>query len=305
MSTFYQGFGLRFRSDLRLSGLARAAQGPVDLRILVGTRARDAVEATGVAPMDLAGASPGCWCFRVPDLCDYLICRGEEIHLSPLPGAQDPHVALYLMGSALGMILHQRGLFALHAATVALGDTAIAFVGDQGAGKSTLAMEMALAGHRVLGDDVVVVSHGAGRLMAEPGVTQFKLWYESIDALDLTPGPGVANRIAKFYVDNPSMEPVGPHPLGAIVELARGPAESEITAARIGRFDALDLVARHTYRPAYIDLLDRRAAHFTQSAALVSDLAIWRLTRPEGLAHLAATRAWLVENWPILIGRAE
>ncbi|MEM7177277.1 MAG: hypothetical protein AAF503_06205, partial [Pseudomonadota bacterium] len=60
MSTFYQGFGLRFRSDLRLSGLARAAQGPVDVRILVGTRARDAVEATGVAPMDLAGASPGC-----------------------------------------------------------------------------------------------------------------------------------------------------------------------------------------------------------------------------------------------------
>ncbi|MBY8976568.1 hypothetical protein KHP62_12165 [Rhodobacteraceae bacterium NNCM2] len=300
MSGHYRGFGLTIRSDLPLDGFAPAEAGPPDVEIMLGDQARAAVEATGVAPMDMAVPPGGGWCLRVPEVCDYLMRRGAEIHLSPAPGAEVGHVALYLIGSAMGMILHQRGLHPLHAATIAVEGTAIAFVGDQGAGKSTLAVTMAAAGHAVLGDDVIVVREEAGGFSVAPGATQFKLWRETVEALGLAPGPSVANRLEKFYVANEGAKGAAPCPLGAIVELRRGPAESGFAPARAAQFEALDLVARHTYRPAYVGLLDRQEAHFRQCAALIGNVPVWRLSRPGGLDRLEDTRRWLEANWSVL-----
>ena len=54
--------------------------------------------------------------------------------------------ATYLLGPVLGLLLRFRGVTCLHASAVAIGDSVIAFVGAEGAGKSTTAAAFARPG---------------------------------------------------------------------------------------------------------------------------------------------------------------
>ena len=58
-------------------------------------------------------------------------------------------VATYLLGPVLGLLLRLRGVPCLHASAVAFGDSAVAFAGSEGAGKSTTAAALASRGHAV------------------------------------------------------------------------------------------------------------------------------------------------------------
>ncbi len=55
-----------------------------------------------------------------------------------------PHAAA---GPGHGLLLHLRGMLVLHASAIGVGDQAVVFMGDKGAGKSTTAAAMIAAGH--------------------------------------------------------------------------------------------------------------------------------------------------------------
>jgi hypothetical protein len=61
------------------------------------------------------------------------------------------------------------GYLRLHAAAAELGGEAVVFVGDTGAGKSTLMLALGRAGWTVLADDDVMVRRVDGRLMGSGG----------------------------------------------------------------------------------------------------------------------------------------
>ncbi|MEM0943124.1 MAG: hypothetical protein AAGI70_04165 [Pseudomonadota bacterium] len=291
----------------RLHGLTIAAPGegipgarpggsaPADLAINFGPEA--AAQAQGAPALKMLPAPAGGWMFRVEGTAAYWMREGREIRVSPLLPMTAPKLWLFLLGSALGMALHQRGLHTLHGATLAQGDAAIAFVGDQGAGKSTLAVTLGRAGATALGDDTAAVWPGAE---VWPGPADFKLWRETAAQLEM-PGRGpVSDMVDKVYVENPGHAPDWPHRLGAVVEIAFGPPEAEISLDVIEGLAAIDLIARHAYRPEYIALLGREAQHFAQAAALAERTRVWRLTRPRELSRSGEVAAWLLNEWPRL-----
>ena len=59
--------------------------------------------------------------FEAPGIARYLIADGRTIRFQPCADhARDDHaIRVYMLGTALGVLLHQRGLFALHASGVA------------------------------------------------------------------------------------------------------------------------------------------------------------------------------------------
>jgi len=80
-----------------------------------------------------------------------------------------------LVGQVLPLVAALRGLEVIHASALSFGDRAIAIAGAPGAGKSTLALELALRGHALLAEDVVALRAEHGRVMAEPGVALVNL----------------------------------------------------------------------------------------------------------------------------------
>ena len=91
--------------------------------------------------------------------------------------------ATYLLGPVLGLLLRFRGVTCLHASAVAIGGSVIAFVGAEGAGKSTTAAAFARAGFAAVSDDVVALVEREGDFFVSPSYPHLCLWPESVEML--------------------------------------------------------------------------------------------------------------------------
>jgi hypothetical protein len=92
-------------------------------------------------------------------------------------------VIALLLGSVLGYVLRLRGTACLHACTVAVGERAIAIVGEKGAGKSTTAAALSQRQMSILSDDIAVLNDSGKNFSVQPGYPHLRLWPEAIDAL--------------------------------------------------------------------------------------------------------------------------
>ena len=91
--------------------------------------------------------------------------------------------ATYLLGPVFGFVLRLRGVTCLHASAVAVGEQAVAFVGEAGAGKSTTAAAFAKLGYSVLSDDIVALADRGDTFLVQPAYPRLRLWPESVNVL--------------------------------------------------------------------------------------------------------------------------
>jgi len=109
--------------------------------------------------------------------------EGREVWATWPGNLTTEDTATYLLGPVLGILLRLRGVTCLHASAVAFGDKAVAFVGSEGAGKSTTAAALARRGHAILSDDVVALAERDGSFFIHPAYPYLCLWPESVESL--------------------------------------------------------------------------------------------------------------------------
>ena len=126
--------------------------------------------------------------FVYDDAVEFIVDeQGSHVWAKWPNGLTIDDVSIYLLGPILGFVLRLRGTLSLHASVVELDRKAIAILGPAGAGKSTLAAAFAMAGHRVLSDDITpVLFDERGRFMAQPGYPRLRLWPDAVrSSMDL------------------------------------------------------------------------------------------------------------------------
>jgi len=113
----------------------------------------------------------------------WLESAGKEIWaIWPDPSTLED-ASSYLLGPVLGVVLRLRGVTCLHASAVALDGQAVAFVGAEGAGKSTTAAAFAREGHAVLSDDVVALTEKESGFLVVPAYPHLCLWPDAVATL--------------------------------------------------------------------------------------------------------------------------
>jgi hypothetical protein len=249
----------------------------------------------GVVPAHLEGgealnarceARPGQLLFHIADTASYLIASGREITLQRAPGASDAAVALYLLASAIGALLWQRGLFLLHGSAVVTPRGAVVFSGEQGAGKSTLLRAFLRRGYRFLSDDICAVTLREGMPWLLPAFPQVKLWADS--AARFGEEEATLRRVHpdldKFGL--PLEEQFCPtaQPLRAVYLI--GAADEALALTPLQGAAKFSALAEETYRPYYVPALGRRPEHFRQCASLAQQVEVARLARPRDLTRL-------------------
>jgi hypothetical protein len=99
------------------------------------------------------------------------------------PEAEPGDVETVLSGPIVALTLQLQGRVLLHAGAVLVEGQAVGLAGPHGAGKSTLTASLLQAGHPMLTDDILPLTHEDGRVHAHPSVPRLKLWPDSLAAL--------------------------------------------------------------------------------------------------------------------------
>jgi hypothetical protein len=229
--------------------------------------------------------------FHVPQVARFLVTDGNEVVVDLHESSTTTDAAPFLLGTAFGVLLHQREQLVLHAATVSYRGRGLALCGVTGAGKSTLAAALCRAGCDFVGDDVAAIRFdegGAPTIL--PDGRQHRLWMDAVEQLALTDrlGPPVRPCIKKFHVDPPRTATQGPTLLSAIFILrtTNTPRLVELEPA-----DAAALLRKEVYRSRPASHLGRDANLFQQIAALLGRTRVYLLDRAMDFAALDDTVA--------------
>ncbi len=287
----YIAYGLRIQSVVPLPelvpGAAPAAENEADVTIRFGK-----IDAASLGPKhelrQIYADNEQIHLFW-PGIGLFLVCKGREIIIDPAPGVDECVLRLFILGSTLAMLLHQRGDVAvLHASTVAIAGQAIAFVGAKSAGKSTMAAALHQRGHTLLTDDILAISLSTARPMVLPGYPHLKLWPDSIASMGHSPEalPRLRPELEKRGYRVTNRFASAPVPLKGIYVLGRGPA---LKIEPLRPHEALINLLPHWYGARFgPDLLQALgvSTHFSQCVALVKKVSICGLERPDHLPAL-------------------
>ncbi len=206
-----------------------------------------------------------------------------EIVLERLPGVRLGDGRIYILGTALGIFLLQRGAFPLHGSTVSRNGRSLMFIGPSGAGKSTLSAYWMNRGYTLVTDDVSLVQYREDGVPAiRPALPHIKLWEDSALALNHNPdtlpflSKGWEKRRLPIPAEGMAIEETV---LDAIIELSPEAFSSPKIELLNGvqRFNA---IAANIYRGEAIPWLGQVANHFVFSSRLAAAVPIFRLTRP-------------------------
>ena len=295
---WYRAFGLLIRSDLTLPEYRLAEPGDADIVIRSGDVAREMRNRLAQDVADIRGAhlTDRGVLLHVERVGDFVIRDGREIFLTPLPEVEMDLLRLYLIGSVMGTLFHQRGTFILHGAAVLTPHGASAFVGPSGAGKSTLAAHLAAAGYPALADDTLPLFEQCGEVFSWPGAQVFKMWDDALQGLgktteDLAP---VSRRYGKYFLENPLGAEDVPAKVQEVFILEQG---VEFSIHPISVIDAISALNDNTYRREFIGLLGQEQEYLKQLGRLAGAMKFYRFARPDDAARIPESVEVLQSHW--------
>lgn len=292
----YRLFGRRIASEIALGDFASRRLGPPDL--VVGR------------PAELDADADLSWYHTIRDsrrTRNISFARGQHSFLVRFHGAMDfvissdgrnivpvarkripdELVRTLCLSQVLPLALSLRGVPTLHASAVAIRGRAVAFLGDDGQGKSTLAAAFARAGDPVLTDDALALTVRRGRLVAIPSFPEIGIFRDVASRFFRTPSSPLHRQKARIPLRGIFCRTA--LPLGVIYKLSprEGGSRDSCEIRRLRGRKAWFTLLRHAFRLdlGSQDKLKEEASFFSRVAARVPVKTL-RLAR--GLKRLPA-----------------
>lgn len=283
----YYGFGLDFQSAIPIPEMREGSTGSGEPVVIRHASAPCPENLTPVAPSVAAG--PHDFWMEVPGIARLHVAGGSMILIDPAPNATMNDIRAYLLGSAMGALLHQRGLLPLHASAVEIDGRAVALCGASGAGKSSLALHLVKRGHRLLCDDICAIDTISGAPRLWPGLVNLKLWRESLEAVGeehraLQP---VLPTLDKYKLPVTDLVEYRSHALGHIFLLSV--SEREPATITLQGTKGLSALVANTFRGQLVRPMERNRCHFDQCVVTSATAKIVQLSRPWSLSGMDAT----------------
>lgn len=234
--------------------------------------------------------SDGSSYFRRPGMYEFIISPdGRRIAARAAELCAEPFHA-YALSGALSFSILRHGLDPFHATAVVIGNEAVAFLGESGLGKSTLAASFVTAGWPILTDDLLVLREREGLYYAEPGLPRLKLFPEMNSAVLGAKSTGVAmNPLTRkrIFPLKPEQHHSAPVRLRAIYSLKAH--RSRISIRCLHRRDIVVYLHQNAFNTALVepDVLRRR---FGICVSIAYRIPVKQLSYPRQMDMLPSVR---------------
>ncbi len=278
---FYRAFGLVIESQFECPELLpETEQSAPDVRILTETMPEHSDEISSAG--NRVEGDPQRLLLRIAGVACFLIRDGREIKVYPCPDASFDDIRLYLLGSAMGAMLHQRGMLPFHGSSICVDNRAITFSGPSGIGKSTLAAALVTRGYRMLADDVSAISFAdSGLPMVNPGMPQLKLCDDVGRKLGYNPllARSLGNHAEKHGYPEHTAFVSETTPSKAVYILGRH-ADNRFEDISLTGIDKFMALKDNTYRPSFVKVMGIERIHFDLLRKLAECIEVHILLRP-------------------------
>jgi hypothetical protein len=275
--------GLRVNSEVPLSGAPRCAEQFPAPDIVI----RLAKVPVTLTKVDVAFDDGQCnkheFLLNVPHVARFLVHHGKEILVERARMASDSDVSVHLLRTVFGILCHQRGIIPLHASAIDFTDGCVAFVGEPGAGKSTLVSALSKRGHQVLADDVCYMRLGTkGELQIWPGTNRIRLWEDSLNALGYRESSiqRELRRFDKYIIPTSLQRPVSPRCLHKVYQLTAAINGEDPKISQLRGAQAIKVLITNVYRIELATYMGYKPAAFVACASVANEIPVFQFSRP-------------------------
>lgn len=227
--------------------------------------------------------APGRVLVKPPAGMRFLVEGGNTIRYATEPGVGDVDVRLFLLGSAWGALVMQRGLLPLHASAVCVGEDVFGFTGHPGAGKSTLAAALAARGRGFFADDVLVLDPASFAASVRCwGYKDLKLWPDAVKMTDATPGQRIrtVSDFEKTYATPATASTRVSGRLMKLYVLIRGNSDRPCRIKETTGLRSIEALRTAVYRRQYADAIAGKHQLYRWLAVLATNVSVLRFERP-------------------------
>jgi hypothetical protein len=280
---WFRAYGLLFASSIDIPEMVPARDRPrVQPDVIVAREHFPDSLREPLATSDVHEVNRDALLLRVAGVGRYLVTNGRAILFDPDPAATAHDVRVYLLGTCLGALLHQRGFYVLHASGIAAETGAVLFTGDSGAGKSTLLSELLDRGYPMVVDDVCAIRFEDHTPIVVPSYPRTRLWADAASrlAIDTTDLPRTRSSWDKFERQVGEQFSDAEVALSHVFHLARARADDPLAVQRLSPIDAFTTLVENTYRSVLLDGMNIRGSHFELATELARSVDVIRVRRP-------------------------
>jgi hypothetical protein len=230
---------------------------------------------------------------RFPSLADFVVSNdGSHIRAWPVSGNDEETLRHLLLDQVMPRLLSHQGHLVLHASAIDVNGRAIAFVGETGRGKSTLAASFHLSGYPLLTDDGLLIKEKDNNIKALPCYPSLRLWPESLTALfdEFPSQQAMASYSSKNRVRLPQNNKNEPMELAALFVLEKPALENEAATIRVSPLSVRDACMELVRNSFQLDVSNHRqvTSMFAAASIVAEQVPVFSLSYPRDFSILPA-----------------
>ena len=219
---------------------------------------------------------------KVDEVGTFYAYGGREIDYSPLPGATEESIHLYLNGSVFGVILYQRGILPMHGSSFAYEEKGVMLCGESGAGKSALTAAFSFDGSKFLTDDVspIIFRDNIPNILALSD--RLKLWNDTLHQLGMGTSQlkSISPDYEKYYFEFDGVQGTFfPLNLIYLLEISKNEETGILELKGSEKFSSLH---NEIYRREYLlGMKENEKVFFNHLVDISNVTKIFKVSRPE------------------------
>jgi len=294
----YRGFGLDISSEIEIPELM--------LSVNENLKTNNLLIKLGKTPNKLIGenvvrkvrnwAGNNEFLLEVPNLVRYHTFGGNTIVIQPLATKELDwqSIRIFLLGTVIASILHQKGYVPLHASAIAFKQELVLFCGNSGVGKSTTASFLKKRGYTLFSDDICLIKPKEiknGVVYAHPTYPMVRLWSDTITKLKDKKviaaervRPGI-DKFKNYFREDFDNKPL---PIRSIVVLGIN-NENNFKQNIINSIpEKMLYLKKQTFRKSIVKRMEGQANLFYSLTKVASSVPMMRVSRPETYSNINA-----------------
>ncbi len=290
-----KAFGLNIQSDFPFRGINTDEKGFFDVKVL-NKSVPEKLEHVTFKGLSME-SNHSEFLLKVPNVANFLIKEGKTIHIDPSPQAEQREIELFFLGSAMAVVLMQRGIIPFHGSAFEKDGKAIIISGSSGAGKSSLLRFFLNEGYNALTDDVCALSIENDKVIITPSFPSSKIWEDVMDVFNLEKSAEKQLRpsINKYRIDFDKQFVDCNLEVESIYILRSVNLES-FSLKKIQGFEKFKILKQNLYRPKFPEATGKEKESFITLNKLAQQANLFELFRSKNIDMLDAFNQYAKQN---------